>query len=167
MRVISSGCATPSRRRSRWGSSSTPDPESSSSTGASSPRRSQRSGDPRTPQAEITADDSRGSWRPGRAERWLPQLLNAATGTQAESDRHAEAAKPPRSDDQLDNKLRLLPEDDPRRELLPNGPCYYLQHGHIYRCLDWSADCRRYEDKFWVGGIRRPRSMFSPAGCWR
>lgn len=83
----------------------------------------------------------------------MPQLLNAATGTQAEAHRHADAAKPPREDDQVDNKLRLLPEEDPRRAMLPEGPRYYLQHGHIYRCLDSTAGCRRYDDKFWVGGI--------------
>lgn len=83
----------------------------------------------------------------------MPQLLASATGTQAEEQRHKEAVEPPPEDGQLDNKLRLLPEDDPRRVLLPEGPRYYLQHGHIYRCLDSSAGCRSYTDKFWVGGI--------------
>jgi hypothetical protein len=83
----------------------------------------------------------------------LPQLLKAASGKQVEEHRHADAAKAPREDDALDNSLRGLPDDDPRRAALPVGPRYYLQHGHVYRCLDSTAGARSYDGEFWVGGL--------------
>lgn len=46
-----------------------------------------------------------------------------------------------------------LPDDDPRRRDLPVGSRYYLQHGHVYGCLDSTAGARKYDKEFWVGGI--------------
>lgn len=86
----------------------------------------------------------------------FPKRLKTATGETVEKGRHRDAEKAPELTEaggKLDNRLRELPADDPRRELLPEGPRYYLQHGHIYRNRDASSGARSYDKDFWVGGL--------------
>jgi len=86
----------------------------------------------------------------------FPQVLNAANGETVEKRRHRDAKRAPEEVEggELDNRLRQLPDDDPRRDALPEGPRYYLQQGHVYRSLDATAGARMYEDKdFWLGGL--------------
>lgn len=90
-----------------------------------------------------------------RALPRFPQVLGAAAGDTVEKQRHRDAKQPPELTEggELDNRLRDLPQHDPRRDLLPEGPRYYLQHGHVYRALDATAGARRYDKEFWVGGL--------------
>lgn len=86
----------------------------------------------------------------------FPQVLDGADGTTVEKQRHKDAQEAPEltNGGELDNRLRDLPKDDLRREVLPEGPRYYLQHGHVYRSLDATAGGRVYAGKeFWLGGL--------------
>ena len=86
----------------------------------------------------------------------VPQLLTITDDSTVEVRRHKDAQEAPEDIDggELDNRLRELPATDSRRPLLPKGPRYYLQNGHVFRSLDATAGGRMYEDKeFWLGGL--------------
>ena len=85
----------------------------------------------------------------------FPQVLNDANGDVVEKQRHRDAQEAPEDVEggKLDTRLRKLPANDPRRALLPEGPRYYLRHGHVYKSLDATAGARAYDKEFWLGGL--------------
>ncbi len=86
----------------------------------------------------------------------FPKVLRAANGEAVEKHRHKTAKETEDATSEggeLDNRLRPLLDEDPRRDDLPDGPRYWVQHGHIYRSLDATAGARSYDGEFWLGGL--------------